>query len=104
MFKYKRISITQLPEILMSQNETDILIIDARDKKLFNSGHIESAINIDPYSTELSQVLRKFDKKHTIIIYCAYGTRSQIIIDQLLENKYQGQIFKIIDYKEEFPF
>jgi len=104
MFKYKRISTSELNEILQAKNENDILIIDARDRKFYDVGHIESAININPYSKELSQELNKFIEKHAIIIYCAYGTRSQIIIDQLLENKYQGQIFKIIDYKEEFPF
>jgi rhodanese-related sulfurtransferase len=101
MFKYERISTTQLPEILQAQNEKDFLIIDARDKRFYDSTHIKSAININPYSQELSQVLRKYCKKHTIIIYCTFGTRSQIIIDLLIENNYTGQIFKIIDFNEE---
>lgn len=65
---------------------TESIIIDVRSKAEYDSGHIESSINI-PH-TEIEKINYKKNKK--IIVYCASGKRSKIAAEKLNEMGYKN--------------
>jgi rhodanese-related sulfurtransferase len=46
------------------------------NKNVYNSGHIQGAINIDYYATDFKTQLSKLDHTLPIYIYCHSGVRS----------------------------
>jgi rhodanese-related sulfurtransferase len=58
----------------VSANE--VLLVDVRTPKEFNSGHIKNAININFLSTEFDEEIQKLDTTKTLVIYCRSGNRS----------------------------
>lgn len=68
----------------MISNEENITIIDVRSKAEYDSGHIESAINIP--LEEISNT--SLGKNEKIIVYCQSGYRSSMAAEQLLKNGY----------------
>ncbi len=57
----------------MSKN---YILIDNRTPEEFAFEHVEGALNIDLYSTELNAELSKLDKTKTYKVYCRSGNRS----------------------------
>ena len=58
----------------LSANE--VLLVDVRTPREFNSGHIENAININFLSAEFEKEIQKLDSTKTLVIYCRSGNRS----------------------------
>ncbi len=58
----------------ISTNE--VLLVDVRTPREFNSGHIEKAININFLSSEFDEQIQKLDTTKTLVIYCRSGNRS----------------------------
>ena len=58
----------------LSANE--VLLVDVRTPREFNSGHIENAININFLSAEFEKEIKKLDSTKTLVIYCRSGNRS----------------------------
>ena len=58
----------------VSANE--VLLVDIRTPREFNSGHIEKAININFLSSEFDEQIQKLDTTKTLVIYCRSGNRS----------------------------
>lgn len=58
----------------VSNNE--VLLVDVRTPREFNSGHIENAININYLSSEFDSEIKKLDTTKTLVIYCRSGNRS----------------------------
>ncbi len=54
----------------------DVLLVDVRTPKEFNSGHIKNAININFLSAEFEKEIKKLDTTKTLVIYCRSGNRS----------------------------
>jgi phage shock protein E len=60
------------------------VIIDVREPYEYQSGHIETAINIPPSDlTSGASQLQALDKNTKLIIYCKTGSRSNVSIQTL---------------------
>ena len=53
-----------------------VQLIDVRTPDEYNSGHIETAENIDFFSEEFMIEFNKLDKEKPVYIYCKSGNRS----------------------------
>ena len=56
----------------------DAVLVDVRTEDEYNSGYIESSLNIDYFSNEFSVNADKLDKTIPIILYCRSGKRSSM--------------------------
>ena len=79
--KYKTISTKEVFNKIGNIN-----IIDVRSKEEYNSGHIESNINI-PLDT-IDNI--KMNKDEYIVVYCQSGTRSKKASDTLISMGYNN--------------
>lgn len=71
-------------ELIMSQKNDKIIILDTREKMEFDVSHIPSAkfIGFDNYTSE-EKKLQKINKDATILVYCSIGIRSEKIGEKL---------------------
>lgn len=82
---YKQIPQNIAKEIMDTHD--DIIILDVRTKKEFDSGHIKGAICI-PVET-IDKALKELpNKNQTILIYCRSGRRSRLGAQKLVELGY----------------
>jgi rhodanese-related sulfurtransferase len=58
------------------QGDPDVVLLDVRTPKEFESGHIQGALLLDYYSTDYVERLKALDKAKTYLIYCRSGNRS----------------------------
>ncbi|GAA3610425.1 rhodanese-like domain-containing protein [Flavivirga amylovorans] len=56
--------------------EKSLQIIDVRTPKEFKEGYIEGAQNIDFFSDDFDENIKKLDKTKPVILYCKSGRRS----------------------------
>lgn len=62
---------------ILSENNTDRIIIDVRTAEEFNAGHIPGAINISHNDIERNiEDLLQFQGKNQVILYCRSGYRA----------------------------
>ncbi len=54
----------------------EFVILDVRTSEEYNSGHIESAVNIEYKSNDFKQNIEKLDRDKVYITYCRSGRRS----------------------------
>ena len=54
----------------------DVVILDVRTADEFKSGYIPGAVNIDIYSPDFQNRVKKLDKSKTYLVYCRSGARS----------------------------
>ena len=66
------------------------IIIDVRTPQEFESGHVESAINIE--WQDIALVENSTNKDNRIFLYCRSGNRSQKATDILIEIGYKDVI------------
>ncbi|MGN0458766.1 MAG: rhodanese-like domain-containing protein [Eubacterium sp.] len=68
--------------------ESDYIIVDAREQSEYDEGHIKGAIVI-PY-TEIEQKAEEMlpDKEQLILVYCRSGRRSKIAAQSLADMGY----------------
>lgn len=52
------------------------VILDVRTQEEFNTGHIQSAINLDYYEDEFKSGVAKLSKDKSYFVYCETGGRS----------------------------
>jgi len=71
--KIKTIDKYQWRELSKQEN---LIILDIRTPKEFQSGNIENSVNIDFYSPQFKDELNKLDKNKTYLIYCRSGNRA----------------------------
>lgn len=62
---------------LLKEASRELVVLDIRTTKEFDSGHIKGAVNIDFYSDQFREKLAKLDKSKTYLVYCRSGGRSQ---------------------------
>ena len=94
----------QIPQdeakIIMDE-ESDYIIVDAREQSEYDEGHIKGAIVI-PY-TEIEQKAEEMlpDKEQLILVYCRSGRRSKIAAQSLANMGYTNvkEFGGIIDWQ-----
>lgn len=81
--------------------ESDYIIVDAREQSEYDEGHIKGAIII-PY-TEIEQKAEEMlpDKEQLILVYCRSGRRSKIAAQSLADMGYTNvkEFGGIIDWQ-----
>ena len=71
--KYKLVTV---PEAIALINRDEAVIIDTRNKKEFDSGHITDALHIPlPEIKDSNEQLKKYEAR-PLLFYCKTGTRS----------------------------
>jgi rhodanese-related sulfurtransferase len=83
--------------LVTKANKDSLLVIDGRSKEMYQSGHIEYAINIDAYQENLKDQLDSIMDKEHLFIYCTQSTRSDSIISTLSLIGYKGSIIQLSD-------
>lgn len=61
----------------------NVLVLDVRTPDEYAAGHVDGALNVDYYSPDFEQQLKKLPKKDTVLVYCASGRRSSNSVDAL---------------------
>lgn len=58
------------------EKQSDIIVLDVRTAKEYNSAHIEGAKNLDFYADGFQKQLASLDKDEPYLVHCASGGRS----------------------------
>lgn len=96
---FKNIDGAKAEEIM--KDAKDLLILDVRNDKEYNEGHIENAVNIPV--TELEKRLGELDKDKTILVYCNVGRKSAEA-SSILQKDGFSKVYNSIDGVKEFDF
>lgn len=73
------------------QARPEILVLDAREPKEFNTSHIKNALFVGFNKFDIKTVTRKVSNKNTpIVVYCSIGVRSEKIGEKLLKLGYKN--------------
>ena len=95
--------ITQEEAKRIMDEESDYIIVDAREQSEYDEGHIKGAIVI-PY-TEIEQKAEKLlpNKTQLILVYCRSGRRSKIAAQSLANMGYKNvkEFGGILDWQYE---
>lgn len=67
------------------KSNEQIQLIDVRTPEEFQSGHLESAVNINSASPDFEAQLNKLDKSKPVYVYCKGGGRSAAAAQKLVE-------------------
>ena len=98
---YYQISQDEAKRIM--DEESDCIIVDAREQSEYDQGHIKGAIVI-PY-TEIEQKAEELlpNKTQLILVYCRSGRRSKIAAQSLVNMGYKNvkEFGGIIDWQYE---
>ncbi|MGL4910863.1 MAG: rhodanese-like domain-containing protein [Romboutsia sp.] len=98
---YKNISGSEAEKIMKDSNDT--LILDVRDAKEYNEGHIVDAINIP-----VDEVEKRIDelesfKDKTVLVYCKSGKRSITASEILVKNNFKD-VSNVEDGVSEYEY
>lgn len=105
-FEYETVKYTNLIgsefEKLVKENK-DSLILDVRDAKDYDKGHIENAINIpvDNIESRIDEI-EKY-KENDILIYCSIGRKSARAAELLVKKGY-NKVYNTVDGVKEYDF
>ena len=68
--------------------DNNLILLDVRTVKEYQSGHIKDSINI-PHA-QLIQNINLLDqyRDQPVVVFCRSGRRAQLVIDALIENKF----------------
>ena len=69
--------------------DSEYILIDVRTQDEFDSGHINSSINLDFYSNTFKNDILSLPKNETIVLYCRTNNRSSKTATILQENGYR---------------
>jgi len=69
--------------------ETDIIILDAREKNEYDVSHLNNAIFVGYKKFDLKEVTTQLQNKNQkIVVYCSLGVRSEDIAEKLKKDGY----------------
>jgi thiosulfate sulfurtransferase len=74
--KYKNISVAECEQLI---RERDPLILDCRDVKNYQAGHIQNALHVHDGLRE--SLVKRGDKNRSLLIYCYHGHASQHVAE-----------------------
>lgn len=103
----KDITVEEAHSIIQNnENNNSLVIIDVRTPEEFNREHIQDASNIDFYSDNFKEELKKLDKTKTYVVHCRSGGRSSQTLNIMRELGFR-EVYNmggIIHWKEKgFP-
>jgi thiosulfate sulfurtransferase len=70
--KYQNISVTDCEQLIQEHNP---LILDCRDVKNYQAGHLDNALHVHESLKE--SLVKRGDKQRSLLIYCYHGHASQ---------------------------
>ncbi len=96
--KYNNESIPYITVNQLKDNNSNVVFLDAREQKEYNTSHIKNAIFVGYDFFSMDSVQNKSLKKDSkIVVYCSLGIRSEDIAEKLkkagytnVENLYGG--------------
>ena len=65
-----------------------LILLDVRTVKEYQSGHIKNSINIPHDQLILNVNVLDQYRNQPIVVFCRSGRRAQLVIDTLIENKF----------------
>lgn len=69
------------------KNDTNVIIIDVREKAEYDISHISHAMNF-PFKKFKTEQISHISKDKKLVIYCSVGYRSEKIAEKLIKNGY----------------
>ncbi|MGI9250370.1 MAG: rhodanese-like domain-containing protein [Pseudohongiellaceae bacterium] len=81
-------------QAVMMINRQDALVLDIRDKKEFETGHVTQAINMPLINLNKRMVELKKHQDKPIVVVCKMGQQSGEAVRTLKDNGYQ-QVYKL---------
>ncbi|WP_345275816.1 rhodanese-like domain-containing protein [Litoribaculum gwangyangense] len=103
--KYNSESIPYISVETLQEDKSNIIFLDAREKKEFQVSHLKNAIYVGYDSFNLDSVAKKLTNKNSkIVVYCSLGIRSEDIGEKLKKAGYKN-VFNlyggIFEYKNQ---
>ena len=83
---YRQISMDEA--VIMMEQESDYIILDARRADEFAEGHIPNAINVPNEIIGTAEIPELPDKDQLIMVYCRSGRRSKEASEKLVKLGY----------------
>ena len=78
----KSVPYISIQELAMSKSE--VIILDAREPKEYDTSHIKNAIYIGYDNFDIATVSKIIENKQVpIVVYCSIGIRSEVIAEKL---------------------
>ena len=68
--------------------DNNLILLDVRTVKEYQSGHIKNSINIPHDQLILNVNVLDQYRNQSIVVFCRSGRRAQLVIDVLIENKF----------------
>ena len=81
------IDVHQLKQRIDNPNEI-LILLDVRTAGEYQSGHIKDSINIPHDQLILNVNILDQYRNQPIVVFCRSGRRAQLVIDALVENKF----------------
>jgi rhodanese-related sulfurtransferase len=69
---------------------SSVTIVDVRDPKSYQKGHLKGAINIEAAKMKPNEFLNSLPKSGDVVFYCGTGTRAMEARGFIEETKYNG--------------
>lgn len=82
--KHKRINGEELTAMMDSGKP--LVIVDVREKHLYDRGHILGAIHIDYYDNSQERIVKELNKEDTIVFVCHGGPMGDELSKILMKN------------------
>ena len=81
------IDVHQLKQRIENPDEI-LILLDVRTLEEYQSGHIKDSINIPHDQLILNVNILDQYRNQPIVVFCRSGRRAQLVIDTLIENKF----------------
>jgi rhodanese-related sulfurtransferase len=89
--KYNDESIPYISVTALKQLKNNVIILDAREQKEYNTSHLKHAIHVGYNHFEIYSIHKQIpDKNAPIVVYCSVGIRSESIGDSLKKAGYKN--------------
>ena len=98
-----KVDITIILFSLIDLFNKDLIILDVREPKDFNNGHLLNAINIPIEDIDKRMDELRNYKSKDIIVYCNTGRKSAEVAEKLVEHGFTD-VTNIVDGVSEYDF